>query len=95
MKVDAGLRSMAVSFMGASEIGEATYDKAGAYLRRAAAFEPNRVVHHLDLGRVYAASGDPTKAKAEFNTALQLPSVEYNDEHYKDDAKKALAALGK
>jgi Flp pilus assembly protein TadD len=95
MKVDEGQRSMAVSFMGATEIGEASFDKAIAYLQRAIAIEPKRVVHHLDLGRVYATKGDAAKAKAEFNTALKLPSVDYNDGHYKDDAKKALADLAK
>lgn len=95
MKIDEGQRSMAVSFMGATEIGEASWAKATKYLQRAITAEPKRVVHHVDLGRTYAAMGDKAKAKAELNKAVSLPSTDYNDEHYKADAKQLLQTLGK
>jgi len=95
MRIDATQRSMAVSFMGATELGEASWDKAVLYLQRAIKAEPNRTVHHLDLARVYADMNEPAKAKAEFNAAIKAPVMDYNDPHYKDQAKAGLAALTK
>jgi tetratricopeptide (TPR) repeat protein len=93
MRIDATQRSMAVRFMGATELGEASLAKAEKYLLQAVKTEPNRTVHRLDLGRVYVDMNAPAKARTELNAAVKAPVVDYNDPQYKEHAKKILADL--
>ena len=57
------------------------------------AIQPDRVIHHVELGRTYAALGRKQEARAELNKGLALPSREKDDNESKDRARKALAAL--
>ena len=59
----------------------------------AVAAEPQRVVHHVDLGEIYRDVGDKAKAKAEFETVMRLPVTDVNDPVYKEQARSDLARL--
>ena len=55
--------------------------------------DPGRIVHHLDLAGVYRDIGDKQHERAELEAVMRLPSVDFNDHHYKDEARSQLAAL--
>ena len=62
-------------------------------MQESVAIEPKRIVHHLDLGKVYADLGEKSKARQQFQPVLSTPPAEYNDPHYKEDAQHQLARL--
>jgi tetratricopeptide (TPR) repeat protein len=86
-------RFIARNLLGGGILGTANWKDAIQYLEQAVAIEPNRIVHHLDLGKVYADVGDKAKAREQLEAVLALPSAEYNDPHYKQDAESRLAHL--
>jgi Tfp pilus assembly protein PilF len=47
----------------------------------------------IALAQVYVDMGNKAQAKAEYQTVLQLPASEYNDQHYKATAQNALKDL--
>jgi tetratricopeptide (TPR) repeat protein len=94
MRVNEGLRAMAISMLGAQELSYASWAKAQKYLLQAVHKEPNRAIHHLDLARVYADVENKVKAKAEYEAVLKAPVSDYNDPNYKAAAQQALKDLG-
>jgi hypothetical protein len=63
-------------------------------MEQAVAIEPNRIIHRLDLGRVYAARGDKARAREQFQWIEAAPVTDYNDPNYKRQAAQALRDLG-
>lgn len=93
MRLSGLSRVFAKTFLGAQIFNEASWDNAQRYMEQAVAAEPNRITHHLDLGRVYADRGMKDKAAEQFQWVVNAPVTEYNDPHYKADAAKRLEAL--
>lgn len=93
MRLSGFSRFMAKNVLGGKTFDEANWKDAAAYLERAAALEPDRIVHRLELASVYADSGNKAKAREEYQRALQLKPVEYNDKQYLQRAERGLAAL--
>ncbi len=93
MQLSAWQRMIARLFLGAKTFIRASWAEALSLLEQAVAIEPNRIVHRLDLGHVYADQKQPDKAHAQFEWILAAPAVEYNDEHYKRQAGHARAKL--
>lgn len=93
MRLNGISRFIAKSFLGADVFGAAGWDSAVTYLRRSVASEPTRIVHHLDLGRVYADIGRADAARAEFEWIARAPTADYNDANYKRQAAEALRGL--
>jgi regulator of microtubule dynamics RMD1/3-like protein len=87
------LRDMAIVVYG--KLPAASNQKAVDYLLQAIALAPQRVAHHIELGRAYAAMGKKDLARAELNAGLALPSVERDDEITKTRGRDALAQLDK
>lgn len=88
-------RFIARNLLGGGVLGTASWKEAVRYLEEAVGIEPKRIVHHLDLGKVYADIGEKSKARQQFEIVLSTPVAEYNDPHYKEDAQRQLARLGK
>jgi hypothetical protein len=86
-------RWAARNLLGGGVLGEANWDNAQSYLERAAAIEPNRITHRLDLAAVYADRGDAAKAREQYEMIARLPVTDYNDPHYKQLAEERLQAL--
>lgn len=57
-------------------------------LKSAIVAEPKRATHHLDLARIYRDQGKEAEARAEFQAVIDAPLTDYNDEKYKEKAKK-------
>jgi tetratricopeptide (TPR) repeat protein len=71
----------------------ASNDRAIECFRKAIEIAPQRVAHHIELGRAYAAAGDKDLARAELRKGLGLPSREKDDEETKERGRAALADL--
>jgi tetratricopeptide (TPR) repeat protein len=93
MRLSGVSRFIAKNLLGGRIFSEANWRDAAAYLERAAALEPDRVVHKLELASVYADSDNKAKARETYQAALQLKPVEYNDKRYLEQAQRRLDEL--
>ncbi len=93
MRLSGFSRFMAKNFLGGKVFEEASWDNARKFLKASIAAEPKRIVHHLDLARVYADTKEKDKAREQYRWVLDAPATEYNDEHYKAQAREELAKL--
>jgi Flp pilus assembly protein TadD len=71
----------------------ASNEEAVRLFRKAVELAPERVSHHAELGRAYAALGRKEEARAELRKALSLPVREKDDPESKRRATETLAAL--
>jgi uncharacterized protein HemY len=93
MRLNSFARLVARNFLGGQIFGTANWKEAVRYMEAAVAAEPDRIVHHLDLGEVYRDVGSSAKAKAEFELLLRLPVTDVNDQVYKNQARNDLSSL--
>ena len=93
MRVHGFARMFAKSFLGASTFGLANWDEAQRLLERSVQVDPNRIVHHLDLGAIYADRGNREKAREQFEWIATAPVREYNDPRFKRKAAERLKKL--
>jgi tetratricopeptide (TPR) repeat protein len=91
MRLNGMERFFAKNLLGGKTFGEANWDDAAKSLEKAAALEPDRIVHALDLAGVYRDRGEKAKAREQYNRALGLKAVEFNDKNYQAQATKELA----
>lgn len=94
MRLSGFTRMVARNFLGGKVFGSASWGEALTYLQRSVASDPDRIVHHLDLAGVYRDTGDAVHQRSELETVLRLPAADFNDHHYKEEAKAQLAAIG-
>lgn len=93
MRLSGVSRFVAKNILGGKVFNEANWKDAAAYLERAAALEPDRVVHKLELATIYADTKAKDKARAMYQAAIATAPVEFNDARYVEQARAALAAL--
>jgi tetratricopeptide (TPR) repeat protein len=93
MRLNGFSRMIAKTFLGGQIFGQASWKEAARYMEESVAAEPNRLVHHLDLGRVYADVGDKAKAREQLELVVNGPISEYNDKNYKVEAERQLKEL--
>ena len=91
MRLSGFSRMIAKNFLGGQIFGQASWKEAVRYMEESVAVEPERLVHHLDLGKVYADVGDKAKAREQFEIVVREPATELNDKHYKEDAQRRLS----
>jgi tetratricopeptide (TPR) repeat protein len=93
MRLSGFTRMMAKNFLGGKVFGSASWAEAKRYMEASVANDPDRIVHHVDLGGVYRDMGDKAKARAEYEAVMKLPNRDFNDRHYKREADAALRRL--
>lgn len=93
MRVNGLARAFARTFLGAQVFGLASWDSAQALLERSVRYDAVRIVHHLDLGAIYADRGDKARAREQFTLIERAPIREYNDALYKHQAAERLRKL--
>jgi tetratricopeptide (TPR) repeat protein len=93
MRVNGFARAFAKAFLGAGIFGLANWDEAQRLLERSVQVDPNRIVHHLDLGAIYADRGNRERAREQFELIATAPVREYNDPLYKRQAAERLRKL--
>jgi tetratricopeptide (TPR) repeat protein len=62
-------------------------------LKKAIAINPDRPMHHIELGRIYAQMGRKEDARRLINKGLAMPSVEKDDVETKALGREALEKL--
>jgi len=93
MRLNGFSRMVAKNFLGGQIFGEANWKEAVRYMEASVAAEPDRLVHHLDLAKVYRDVGEKEKARAEFQAVIDGNALDHNDQFYKQDAERELAKL--
>jgi tetratricopeptide (TPR) repeat protein len=93
VRLNALARAMARAFLGGQVLGTASWPEAIRYMELSVAVEPNRLVHHLDLARVYRDAGRRSEARAAYQAALRAPLQDANDDQYRKSADEELKKL--
>ena len=93
MRLSGMTRFFAKQFLGGKVFDSASWDDAQRYMEESVQYEPGRLVHHLDLARVYAARGDEVRARAQYEAAIKGAASEYNDRRYQAEAAEELRKL--
>ncbi len=88
MRLSGLTRMFAKTFLGGQVFSEANWDDAQKYMEGSVANEPARLVHHLDLARVYAARDNKEKAREQFDAVIKGTPSDFNDRRYQDEARK-------
>ena len=73
----------------------ASLDDSAKYLEKAVALKPDRVSHHIELGRTYASMGRVDDARMAINKGLALGDQERDDPNTKARGRETLQELEK
>lgn len=71
----------------------ASMEKAVEYFKKAIEIKPDWINHHRQLGITYMMLGEWEKARAEFETVLELPIQDHEDAKHKKECRKLLEEL--
>lgn len=93
MRLNGITRMIARNFLGGQVFGQASWANAEKYMVEAVKNDPRRVVHRLDLARVYRDEGKTALARTQYQAVLSGETIDYNDPHYKEQAAAELKAL--
>lgn len=95
MRLNGVTRWIAKNVLGGDVFGSASWANAVRYMEQSVAVEPTRIVHRLDLAKIYADIGEKAKAQEQYEAVLRLAPTDYDDRFYKVEAQQALSALQK
>jgi Flp pilus assembly protein TadD len=84
---------VARAFLGGQIVATASWPEAVRYLELAVQVEPDRLVHRLDLARVYRDLGRTEDARAAYRVAIAAPAFDPNDAVYRQHAGEELRRL--
>jgi tetratricopeptide (TPR) repeat protein len=90
-EVNAVQRSMAQVVFG--KLPDSTYDEAAQCFQKAITLDPNRLMHYIELGRLYAKMGRNDEARHLINTGLGMQNTEKDDPETKRQGRELLAQL--
>jgi tetratricopeptide (TPR) repeat protein len=93
MRVNGLERAFAKRFLGAQVFAEASWESAQRDMEKAVKIDPDQLVHHLDLGSIYADRGDKAAARDQFQLVLRAPIRLFNDPLYKKKAAERIKKL--
>lgn len=93
MRLSGFSRFMAQNFLGGKVFSSANWNDAVKFMEQSRDVEPSRIVHRLDLARIYADIGNRVNARAEYENVLRMTATDYNDRHYKAEAAAELKKL--
>lgn len=71
----------------------ASNEEALKCFQKALALRPNRLIHHIELGRTYAQMGQAGEARKSINKGLSMPETEKDDPESKRRGRAALEKL--
>ena len=72
---------------------QGSLEEAERDMKKAMALNPNRLMHYIELGRIYAQMGRKDEARQFINKGLAMPDAEKNDPETKERGREALAKL--
>ena len=76
------------------ELPVTTNEEAEKCLRKAIAINPNRLIHYIELGRIYAQMGRKEEARQYILKGLSMPNEENDDIEMKEIGREILKKLG-
>ena len=71
-----------------------TNEEAERCLKKAIAINPNRLMHYIELGRIYAQMGRKEEAMENIRKGLAMPEQEKDDAEQKELGRQALKKMG-
>ncbi len=93
MRLNGISRAVAKAFLGGQVFGTASWSEAVRYLELAVEIEPARLVHRLDLARIYRDIDRTNDARAAYRAAIAAPASDPNDAVYRQQAIDELKKL--
>ncbi len=93
MRLNGISRTVAKAFLGGQVFGTASWAEALRHLELAVEIEPARLVHRLDLARIYRDLDRPNDARAAYRAAIAAPASDPNDAVYRQHAVDELKRL--
>lgn len=76
------------------ELPETTNEAAEKCLLKAIAINPSRLMHHIELGRIYAQMGRKEEARKATQKGLAMPNKDHDDPEMKEIGQELLKKLG-
>ncbi|MEO7521868.1 MAG: hypothetical protein ABIW79_08635 [Gemmatimonas sp.] len=95
MRLNGVARAFAKTFLGGQVFGSASWSEATRYMEQSVAADPDRIVHRLDLARVYRDTKRIEDARTSYQAAIRSRLLDGNDERYRRAAEAELRALNK
>jgi tetratricopeptide (TPR) repeat protein len=89
--VNAVKRALAGMLYGGLPTG--SIEEAERDMKKAMALNPNRLMHYIELGRIYAQMGRNDEARLYINKGLAMPDAEKDDPETKQRGRETLAKL--
>lgn len=93
MRLNGIARMVAKNFLGGQVFGSANWNEAQRYMEEAVAVDPERIVHRLDLAKIYLDRRNNAKAREQLEWIARAPVVEFNDQRYKNEAADLLRRM--
>ena len=84
-------RFIATRILGNRAFRLTSWEDAERYLQRAVALEPDFLLYHFDLGKMYLERKQMTLARQAFHRVLELPRVHPPDKGFQEVAERLLA----
>src|SRR3954462_2518932 len=75
------------------ELPKGSYEEAERAMKKAIALNPHRLMHYIELGRIYAQMGRTEEARELINKGLGMPDAEKDDPETKERGRETLAKL--
>lgn len=75
------------------QMPEASNEEAVRCFQKAISLKPDRLIHHIELGRTYAQMGRSAEARAALQRGLAMPEREKDDPETKARGRACLATL--
>src|SRR3954471_14739449 len=72
------------------DLPKGSYEKAERAMKKAIAINPRRLMHYIELGRIYSQMGRKDEARELINKGLGMPDAEKDDPETKKRARKRL-----
>lgn len=72
----------------------ASNEEAVRCFQKAIALRPDRLIHHIEIGRTYAAMGRKEEARKALEKGLAMPNIDHDDPETKQRGKSTLDKLG-
>jgi tetratricopeptide (TPR) repeat protein len=75
------------------QLPRGSYEEAEKDMKKAIELNPKRLMHYIELGRIYAQIGRKDEARELINKGLGMPDAEKDDPETKQRARETLAKL--
>ena len=75
------------------DLPKGSYEEAERAMKKAIALNPNRLMHYIELGRIYSQTGRKDEARELINKGLGMPDAEKDDPETKERGRETLAKL--